>query len=147
MKKPSMTKEIITSCSCCNILARQGCSNNIQKNGNKIWYVLHNLVENMSDGKLTNVECDNMRSTIRTIVTSIPCIECKIHSLTWINEKLVNNTNFDTREKWIFELWHHHDTINKKVLLLNPYSKLKGISWVEYKKQIDINRITCKWLI
>ncbi len=99
-------------------MARQGCSNNIQKNGNKIWYVLHNLVENMSDGKLTDVECDNMRSTIRTIVTSIPCIECKIHSLTWIN---------DTREKWVYELWHHHDTINKKVLLLNPYSKIKGI--------------------
>jgi len=30
----------------------------------------------MSDGKLTDVECDNMRSTIRTIVTSIPCVEC-----------------------------------------------------------------------
>jgi hypothetical protein len=24
---------IVHSCSCCNILARQGCSNNIQKNG------------------------------------------------------------------------------------------------------------------
>ena len=69
-----MKKENISSCSCCNVLARQGCSNNIQKNGNKIWYVLHNLVENMSDGKLTDIECDNMRSTIRTIVTSIPCI-------------------------------------------------------------------------
>jgi hypothetical protein len=78
-----MTKTTtISSCSCCNILMKQGCSNNIQKNGNKIWYVLHNLVENMSSGKLLDKECDTMRLTIRTIISSIPCVECKLHSIT-----------------------------------------------------------------
>jgi hypothetical protein len=125
---------------------KQGCSNNIQKNGNKIWYVLHNLVENMSSGKLSDVECDTMRLTIRTIISSIPCVECKLHSISWLNEKLVNNTILDFREKWIYELWRHHDSVNKKVLLLNPFYKLKPLSWVEYKKQIEIDRITCKSL-
>ena len=30
------TMAIVHSCSCCNVLARQGCSNNIQKNGNNV---------------------------------------------------------------------------------------------------------------
>jgi len=108
--------------------------------------VLHNLVENMSSGKLSDVECDTMRLTILTIISSIPCVECKLHSISWLNEKLVNNTILDSREKWIYELWRHHDSVNKKVLLLNPYYKLKPLSWVEYKKQIEIDRITCKSL-
>ena len=146
MKKS--TTSIVHSCSCCNVLARQGCSNNILKNGNKVWYVLHNLVENMAEGILPDIDCDNMRTTIYAIITSIPCIECKLHSITWFNETLVHNkVKLDRREKWIYELWRHHDTINKKVQLLNPYYKLKSISWVEYKKQIDINRITCKYII
>ena len=133
-------------CTCCNILSRQGCSNNILKNGNKIWYVLHNLVENMSDGKLNDIECNNMRTTICTIITSIPCIECKLHSITWFNQKIINNITLNKRENWVYELWNHHNNVNKMVSLLNPYSKLKGISWLDYKKQIEINRITCKVL-
>jgi len=100
----------------------------------------------MSDGKLMDVECNNMRTTIYAIINSIPCIECKLHSISWFNQKLINNTTLDKRENWIYELWHHHDTVNKNVTLLNPYTKIKGISWVNYKKQIEINRITCKVL-
>ena len=37
-------------------------------------------------------------------------------------------------------MWHHHDSVNKKVVSLHPH---KGISWTEYKKQLEINRITC----
>ncbi len=145
MLKNMQKTTTISNCSCCNILQKQGCSNNIQKNGNKIWYVLHNLVENMSSGKLSDAECDTMRLTIRTIISSIPCVECKLHSISWLNETLSSNANLDSREKWIYELWRHHDCVNKKVLLLNPYFKLKPLSWVEYRKQIEINRITCKY--
>lgn len=135
----------ISSCSCCNILMKQGCSNNIQKNGNKIWYVLHNLVENMSHGTLSDNECDTMRITLRAVILSIPCVECKLHSISWLTEKIGNNAALYSREKWIYALWRHHDSINKKVMVLNPYRKIKPLSWVEYKKQIEINRITCNY--
>jgi len=81
MTKTKTKTTTISSCSCCHVLMKQGCSNNINKNGNKIWYVLHNLVENMSSGKLLNAECDTMRITIRAIISSIQCTECKLHSL------------------------------------------------------------------
>ena len=71
------------NCSYCKILESQGCTNNIHKNGNKIWYVLHNLVENMSIGTLTIEECNNMSITILNIFKALPCKECKIHSLDW----------------------------------------------------------------
>ena len=74
-------------CGCCNVLATQGCSNTIVKNGNKIWYVLHNLVEMMSEIP-SEEECANMRITIHTILNSIPCCECKLHSLNWFNERI-----------------------------------------------------------
>ena len=130
-------------CSCCNVLIKQGCSNNIIKNGNKIWYVLHNLVEMMPD-KPTDEECANMRITIRTILNSMPCTECKLHSLNWFDERISKYNSrrikLDTREEWIHALWHHHDTVNKRVVSLNPH---KCLSWTEYKKQLEINRITC----
>ncbi len=52
------------TCSYYKILESQGCTNNIYKNGNKIWYVLHNLVENMSIGILTTEECDNINKIL-----------------------------------------------------------------------------------
>jgi len=133
----------INGCSCCAVLARQGCSNTIIKNGNKIWYVLHNLVE-MMPADPTELECDNMRITMRTILNSIPCTECKLHSLKWFDERISKHNSsrikLYKREEWIYELWHHHDMVNKKVVSLNPH---KGISWPEYRKQLEINRITC----
>jgi len=135
----------INGCGCCTVLASQGCTNTIAKNGNKVWYVLHNLVEMMSD-KPTEEECSSMRTTLRTIITSMPCTECKLHSLNWFDERISKNNSahivLDKRENWMYELWHHHDVVNKKVVLLNPCMN-KGISWPEYRKQIEINRITC----
>ena len=132
-------------CGCCNVLAAQGCSNTIVKNGNKIWYVLHNLAEMMPD-KPTEEDCANMRITMHTIIQSIPCTECKLHSLNWFNERISKDNSrriiLDKRDKWIYEVWHHHDAVNEKVVLLNPRMN-KGMSWPEYRRQIEINRITC----
>ena len=127
-------------CSYCKILESQGCTNNIHKNGNKIWYVLHNLVESMSIGILTDEECNNMSITILNIIKALPCKECKIHSLDWYTEKILNNKALNTKELWMYELWHHHDTINK-ILNIKNSNKL---SWSDYKNQVNINKITCK---
>jgi hypothetical protein len=95
----------------------------------------------------TELECDNMRTTIYTILNSLPCTECKLHSLRWFNERISKHNSrrivLDKRDKWIYEVWHQHDVVNEKVVLLNPHMK-KGISWPEYRKQLEINRITCK---
>lgn len=132
-------------CSCCRVLTSHGCSNTITKNGNKIWYVLHNLVEMMPD-RPTEEDCANMRTTIHTILQSMPCIQCKLHSLNWFNERISHNNSghviLDQRDKWIYELWHHHHAVTKMVILINPHAN-KGLSWPEYRKQLEINRITC----
>jgi len=46
---PDITNKnnINENCLCCKIHKNHGCSNTIGKNGNKIWYVLHNLVESI----------------------------------------------------------------------------------------------------
>ena len=33
---------------------------------------------------------------------------------------------------------------SNKIILKNPYCKMDQLSWIDYKHQIDINRITCK---
>lgn len=121
------------TCSYCKILESQGCTNNIHKNGNKIWYVLHNLVENMSIGTLTTEECNNMSITILNIIKALPCKECKIHSLDWHTEKILNNKILITKELWMYELWHHHDNINK-ILNIKNSNKL---SWSDYKNILN----------
>ena len=133
------------NCNCCELLRNRGCSNTIHKNGHKIWYVLHNLVENMpNDLIVTNDEQHNMLITIHVILSSIPCIECKSHSLHWYNDTLIRNKLLHQRNTWIFLLWQHHNNISNKIILKNPYCKMDQLSWIDYKHQIDINRITCK---
>ena len=127
-------------CSYCKILESQSCTNNIHKNGNKIWYVLHNLVECMSIGILTDEECNNTSITILNIIKTLPCKECKMHSLNWHTEKILNNKALNTKELWMYELWYHHDIINK-ILNIKNSNKL---SWSDYKNQVNINKITCK---
>ena len=134
----------VYNCKCCKILDAQGCTNNIHKNGHKIWYVLHTLVESMSIGQLTYEECSNMSITINNIIKAIPCIECRIHSLIWWNEKKLNNKKLCTKELWMYELWHHHDSISKKYNYINPKYKKMQLSWIDYKNQVLINNITCK---
>lgn len=138
-----VTKKVHT-CKCCKILDAQGCSNNVHKNGHKIWYVLHSLVETMSIGQLTDEECRNMSITINNIIKSVPCIECRVHSLAWWTEKILNNDHLRTKELWMYEVWHHHDSVSKKINYANPKRKTAQLSWIDYKSQVMINNVTCK---
>jgi len=134
---------VVDCCISCNIHRSQGCTNNIKKNGNKIWYVLHNLVESIKHPKLTNEEFEMMCTTIVTIIKSMPCKECSSHSLLWYNSVVKNNTKLQTRIHLIYEVWKHHDDVTKRILMINPSIIIKRLTWNEYKKQIEINKITC----
>jgi hypothetical protein len=138
-----VTKKVHT-CKCCKILDTQGCTNNVHKNGHKIWHVLHSLVESMSIGDLTDEECSNMSITIKNIIKIVPCIECRLHSLTWWNKNILNNDRLRTKELWMYEVWHHHDSVSKKNNYANPKRKTTQLSWSDYKSQVMINNITCK---
>jgi hypothetical protein len=134
---------IVNCCVSCNIHRSQGCTNNIKKNGNKIWYVLHNLVESIKRPKMTNEEFEIMCTTIVTIIRSVPCRECAGHSLLWYKSVVKNNTKLQTRIHLIYEVWKHHDDVTKRLLMMNPSIIIKRLTWNEYKNQIEINRITC----
>ena len=133
----------ISSCSCCNVLMKQGCSNNIQKNGNKIWYVLHNLVESIQTPKVTHEEFEILCTTISMIIKSLPCSECARHSLMWYNTVVKDNEKLHNRIDFIYALWKHHDDVTKRILVISPGTIIHRLTWVEYKKQIEINRINC----
>lgn len=130
-------------CLSCNIHRIQGCSNNIKKNGNKIWYVLHNLVESITTPILTNDEFEMISITMRTIIKSMPCKECAGHSLLWYNTTVKNNKKLYNKVQFIYELWKHHDDVTKRILLTNPSIIIKRLTWNDYKKQIEIDKITC----
>ena len=134
---------IVNCCVSCNIHRSQGCTNNIKKNGNKIWYVLHNLVESIKHPKMTIEEFEIMCTTIVTIIRSVPCRECAGHSLLWYKSVVKNNTKLHTRIHLIYEVWKHHDDVTKRLLMMNPCIIIKRLTWNEYKKQLEINRITC----
>ena len=137
------TKPMVECCVSCNIHKSQGCTNNIKKNGNKIWYVLHNLVESIKTPKLTNEGFEALCTTIVTIIRSIPCKECAGHSLLWYKSVVKNNTKLQTRIHLIYEVWKHHDDVTKRILMINPCIIIKRLTWNEYKKQIEIDKITC----
>ena len=130
-------------CIVCNIHRSQGCTNTIKKNGNKIWYVLHNLVESIKTPKITSEQFEIMCTTIITIIKSIPCKECASHSILWYNTVIKNNTILYHRIHFIYELWKHHDDVTKRILMINPCIIINRITWNDYKKQIEINKITC----
>lgn len=130
-------------CVACNVHKIQGCSNTIKKNGNKIWYVLHNLVESIKTPKITSEHFEIMCTTIITIIKSIPCKECASHSILWYNTVVKNNKNLYHRIHFIYEVWKHHDDVTKRILMINPSIIINRVTWNEYKKQIEINQITC----
>jgi hypothetical protein len=130
-------------CTSCNLHRSQGCTNNIKKNGNKIWYVLHNLVESIKTPKLTSEQFEIMCITIITIIKSISCNECASHSILWYNTVVKNNTKLHNRIHFIYEVWKHHDDVTKRILMINPCIIINRITWNNYKKQIEINKITC----
>ena len=130
-------------CVACNIHKSQGCTNNIKKNGNKIWYVLHNLVESIKTPKITSEHFEMMCTTIITIIKSIPCKECASHSILWYNTVIKNNTKLHNRIHFIYEVWKHHDDVTKRILMINPSIIINRVTWNNYKKQVEINKITC----
>jgi hypothetical protein len=137
------TQPMVDCCDSCTIHRSRGCANNIKKNGNKIWYVLHNLVESIKTPKLTYEDFEIMCTTIVTIIRSIPCRECMGHSLLWYKSVVENNTKLQNRINLIYEVWKHHDDVTKRILMVNPCCIIKRLTWNEYKKQLEIDKITC----
>jgi len=136
-------KPIADSCISCNLHRSQGCTNNIKKNGSKIWYVLHNLVESIKTPKLTNEDFERVCTAIVMIIRSVPCRECMSHSLLWYKSVVKNNTKLQSRIHLIYELWKHHDDITKEILMAKPNTITKRLTWNEYKKRLEIDKITC----
>ena len=130
-------------CVSCFIHRNNACSNNIKKNGNKVWYVLHNLVESIQTPKITNEEFEILCTTISTVIKSLPCSECAHHSLLWYNTVVKNNTKLHNRIDFIYALWKHHDDVTKRILVIRPGTIITRLTWVDYKKQVEINRINC----
>ena len=69
-----------------------------------------------------------MSITILNIIKALLCKECRIHSFKWHEEKIRNNKNLSTKELWMYELWHHHDIINKLFNIKNT----NNLSWPDY---------------
>jgi hypothetical protein len=133
----------VDCCISCNIHLRQGCTNNLKKNGSKIWYVLHNLVESIKTPHLTNEDFERVSTAIVMIIRSVPCRECMSHSLLWYKSVVKNNTKLQTRIHLIYEVWKHHDDITKEILMAKPNTITKRLTWNEYKKRLEIDKITC----
>lgn len=136
-------KQPLDFCVSCFIHRNNACSNNIKKNGNKSWYVLHNLVESIQTPKVTHEEFEILCTTISTIIKSLPCSECAHHSLMWYNTVVKDNVKLHNRIDFIYALWKHHDDVTKRILLISPGTIIRRLTWVEYKKQVEINRINC----
>jgi hypothetical protein len=136
-------QQLDNCCVTCNLHKSQGCTNNIKKNGNKIWYVLHNLVESIKTPKITSEQFEILCTTILSIIKSIPCKECASHSILWYNTVIKNNTKLHNRIHFIYEIWKHHDDVTKRLLMINPSIIINRITWNNYKNQIEINKITC----
>jgi hypothetical protein len=136
-------KQPLDFCVSCFIHKNNACSNNIRKNGNKVWYVLHNLVESIQTPKLTNEEFEILCTTISTVIKSLPCSECARHSLLWYNTVVKNNANLHNRIDFIYALWKHHDDVTKRIMTIRPGIIIERLTWVEYKKRVEINKINC----
>ena len=81
--------------------------------------------------------------TILTILKSLPCKECANYSIIWYNLSVVNNKKLYDKSYFLYELWKHHDDVNKRISIMNPCVIPKKLSWNEYKQQVEINKITC----
>ena len=136
-------KQPLDCCVSCFIHRNNACSNNIKKNGNKVWYVLHNLVESIQTPKVSHEEFEILCTTISTILKSLPCSECARHSLFWYNTVVKDNAKLHNRINFIYAVWKHHDDVTKRITVINPGDVIQRLTWVEYKKQIEINRINC----
>ena len=129
----------------CNVHKTQGCSNTIRKNGSKIWYVLHNLVESIKTSRINREEFEIVCMTMLAILKSMPCKTCAGYSITWYHETISNNVKLYDKIQFMYELWKHHDDVNKRILVTFPDTILTQISWKQYMTHFHVNKITCTY--
>ena len=132
-------------CLSCNVPKTQGCSNTIRKNGSRIWYVLHNLVESIKTSRINREEFEITCTTILAILKSIPCKICAGYSILWYHNTIANNVKLYDKIQFMYELWKHHDDVNKRIFSMFPDTIMTQISWKQYMQQFNINKITCTY--
>ena len=132
-------------CLSCNVHKTQGCSNTIRKNGSKIWYVLHNLVESIKTSRINREEFEITCTTILAILKSMPCNMCASYSIGWYHARIANNLKLCDKIQFMYEVWKHHDDVNKRTLSMFPDTILTQISWKQYMQQFNVNKITCTY--
>jgi hypothetical protein len=132
-------------CFSCNVRKTQGCSNTIIKNGSKIWYVLHNLVESIKTSRINREEFEITCTAILAILKSMPCKICAGYSISWYHETVANNVKLYDKIHFMYEVWKHHDDVNKRILIMFPDIILTQLSWKQYMQQFNVNKITCTY--
>lgn len=139
----------LCKCGTCQVLSTQGCNGDIHKNGHKLWYVMHSIVENLPNGSMAANDSSRIWATLFTIVESIKCQECRTHSNLWLVSISPSTGNLPMRkEDWMFTLWKHHDEANKRVRAGGWVSDLKvalspTLSWAEYIQNYRVQLVTC----
>ena len=139
----------LCKCGTCQVLSTQGCQSDIHKNGNKLWYVMHCIVENLSSGPIDITDSARIWATMFTIVETIKCQECKSHSNRWLSEIAPSSGNLPARkEEWMFTVWKHHDDASKRVRAGGWVSAQKlplsaPLSWGEYLQNYRVQVVTC----
>ena len=144
------TKHVnLCKCGTCQVLSTQGCQGDIHKNGHKLWYVMHSIVENLPGGSISANESSRIWTTLFTIVESIKCQECRTHSNLWLSEISPSSGSLPSRkEDWMFTLWKHHDEASKRVRAGGWVSKSNvplgtTLSWNEYLQNYRVQVVTC----
>jgi hypothetical protein len=131
------------------VLSTQGCQGDIHKNGHKLWYVMHSIVENLPGGSIHINESSRIWTTMFTIVESIKCQECRTHSNLWLSGISPSSGNLPLRkEDWMFTVWKHHDEASKRVRAGGWVSSAKvplgaTLSWNEYLQNYRVQVVTC----
>ncbi len=139
----------LCKCGTCQVLSTQGCQGDIHKNGHKLWFVMHSIVENLPNGSISINDSSRIWTTLFTIVETIKCQECRTHSNLWMVSISPSSGNLPMRkEDWMFTLWKHHDEANKRVRAGGWVSDLKvalspTLSWAEYIRNYRVTLVTC----
>jgi hypothetical protein len=139
----------LCKCGTCQVLSTQGCQGDIHKNGHKLWYVMHSIVENLPGGSIHINQSSRIWTAMFTIVESIRCQECRTHSNLWLAGISPSSGNLPLRkEDWMFTLWKHHDEASKRVRAGGWLSSAKvplgsTLSWNEYLQNYRVQLVTC----
>ena len=138
-------QQLSTYCFSCNVHKTQGCSNTIRKNGSKIWYVLHNLVESIKTSRINREEFEITCTAILAIIKSMPCKMCAGYSILWYHACIANNVKLHDKIQFMYEVWKHHDDVNNRILIMFPDTVLTQNSWKQYMHKFNVNKITCTY--